>query len=81
MSEPKVVETISLCDGWKVCFTNPLELHTFKNGEYQQVRELLELDVNSEEWEIITRELFCFGHIDFDITENNKKRHCRIEVF
>lgn len=32
----EVKETISLCDGWRVGFTNPLQVYTFKNGEYQK---------------------------------------------
>lgn len=79
MSETKTYK-ISLCDGWRVGFTNPLQVYTFKNGEYQKLREFLGLGVDSDEWDIITRELFCFGHIEFTIQEDSVKRRCTIEV-
>ena len=77
-----VTKTIKLCDGWRVGFTNPLEVHIFSNdsGEYQDMREFLGLSVDSEEWNIITRQLFCFGSIEFNIIDGNKQRHCVIEV-
>ena len=71
---------IKLCDGFKMCITNPMEY--METEDWQEVREALHLDVNSEEWSTITREVFCLGFVEFTMkdTVTNIIRKVRIEV-
>lgn len=81
---PEIKKTIKLCDGFKMVKTNPLEY--IETEDWQEIREALSLSVDSEEWGIITREMFCFGHIEFKIEEQtklsymNRVRNVYIEV-
>lgn len=80
---PEVIETIKLCDGFKMVKTNPLEY--FETEDWQEIRKALSLSVDSKEWDIITREVLCFGHIEFTVEETtlsymNRVRKVYIEV-
>lgn len=59
---------IKLCDGFKMCITNPLTY--VETEDWQEIREALNLDVKSVEWSYITRELYCCGTIEFTIKNN-----------
>lgn len=73
-------KTIKLCDGFKMCITNPMEYT--ETEDWQEIRELLHLDVESEEWKTITREVFCLGFVEFTMrdTVSHDVRKARIEV-
>lgn len=81
---PEVIETIKLCEGFKMVKTNPLEY--LETEDWQEIRTNLSLPVDSKEWDIITREVFCFGHIEFKVEEEtklsymNRVRNVYIEV-
>lgn len=63
-------KTIKLCDGFKMVFTNPIEY--IETEDWQEIREALSLSVDSEEWDTITREVFCLGSIHFKMEEPTK---------
>ena len=63
-------KTIKLCDGFKMVKTNPIEY--LETEDWQEIRENLSLSVDSEEWDNITREVYCFGSIEFKIEEQTK---------
>lgn len=75
-----VIKTIKLCDGFKMCITNPLTY--IETEDWQEIREALHLDVKSTEWDTITREVFCLGRIEFTMreTHNGSVRKVIIEV-
>lgn len=79
MTENRKYE-IKLCDGFKMCITNPMEYT--ETEDWQEIREKLNLDVNSQEWGDITRCVFALGYCEFSMTETrtNIKRSVRIEV-
>lgn len=76
----EIKETIKLCEGFKMVVTNPIEY--IETEDWQEIRENLSLSVESKEWDIITREVFCFGRIKFAVKENDSNliREVFIEV-
>lgn len=64
--------TIKLCDGFKMVITNPMTY--VETEDWQEIREALHLDVKSDEWDLITRNVFCCGTIEFTMREEHGGR-------
>ena len=65
-------KTIKLCDGWRI-FEDGEEV--VRTDNYQEVREFLALDLNSNTWGEITRILFCFGVVTLDCKHTDGTEH------
>lgn len=72
------MKEIKLCDGFKMCITNPMEYT--ETEDWQEIREKLNLDVDSQEWTDITRCVFALGYCEFSMVSSNYTRNVRIEV-
>lgn len=71
--------TIKLCDGFKMVLTNPIQY--VETEDWQVIREALHLDVKSEEWGEITRQVFATGQVEFTMMNlYGEKRQGTIEV-